>query len=64
MIIGSQAATAVLVFNAIKSPLAQPRNVIGGNMISALVGVAWQVNLGCHQQLRSLPLGRPTALPP
>jgi hypothetical protein len=45
MIIGSQAATAVLVFNAINSPLAQPRNVIGGNMISALVGVAWQVKL-------------------
>ena len=40
MLISSQAATAVLVFNAITSPLAQPRNVIFGNMISAFWGVA------------------------
>ena len=40
MLIGSQAATAVLIFNAISSPLAQPRNVVGGNIIGSLVGVA------------------------
>lgn len=40
MIIGSQGAAAVLVFNAIGSPLAQPRNVILGNTLSAAVGVA------------------------
>lgn len=38
MIIGSFGATAVLVYGAVKSPLAQPRNVIGGHIISALTG--------------------------
>lgn len=32
-------ASAVLVFGAFKSPLAQPRNVIGGHVLSAIVGV-------------------------
>jgi len=40
MLIGSFGASAVLVYGAIKSPLAQPRNVIGGHMISAFIGVA------------------------
>jgi CBS-domain-containing membrane protein len=31
-------ASAVLVFGAFRSPLAQPRNVIGGHVLSALVG--------------------------
>ncbi len=39
LIIGSFGASAVLVYAAIKSPLAQPRNLIGGHVISALVGV-------------------------
>jgi CBS-domain-containing membrane protein len=33
-------ATAVLVFGIPDSPLAQPRNVIGGNLIAAIVCVA------------------------
>ena len=40
LIIGSFGASAVLVYGAIKSPLAQPRNLIGGHIISGLVGVA------------------------
>lgn len=40
LIIGSFGASAVLVYAAIKSPLAQPRNLIGGHMISGLIGVA------------------------
>jgi CBS-domain-containing membrane protein len=40
MIIGSFGASAVLVYGAIKSPLAQPRNLIGGHVLSGLVGVA------------------------
>jgi CBS-domain-containing membrane protein len=40
MIIGSFGASAVLVYGAIKSPLAQPRNLLGGHLISGLVGVA------------------------
>jgi CBS-domain-containing membrane protein len=40
LMIGSFGASAVLVYGAIKSPLAQPRNLVGGHFISALVGVA------------------------
>jgi CBS-domain-containing membrane protein len=40
LIIGSFGASAVLIYGAVKSPLAQPRNLIGGHLISALVGVA------------------------
>jgi len=39
LIIGSIGASAVLVFGAIRSPLAQPRNLIGGHALSALIGV-------------------------
>ena len=39
MIIGSFGASAVLIYGAIRSPLAQPRNLIGGHMISAIIGV-------------------------
>ena len=39
MIIGSFGASAVLVYGAIRSPLAQPRNLMGGHILSALVGV-------------------------
>lgn len=40
LIIGSIGASAVLVFGAIRSPLAQPRNLIGGHALSAAVGVS------------------------
>ena len=40
MIIGSFGASAVLIYGAIKSPLAQPRNLIGGHVFSAIIGVA------------------------
>ena len=40
MIIGSFGASAVLIYGATKSPLAQPRNLIGGHVISAIIGVA------------------------
>ena len=39
MIIGSFGASAVLIYGAIRSPLAQPRNLIGGHILSAIVGV-------------------------
>jgi CBS domain-containing membrane protein len=38
-LIGSFGASSVLVYGVIQSPLAQPRNLIGGHVISALVGV-------------------------
>ncbi|MEW6187002.1 MAG: HPP family protein [Thermodesulfobacteriota bacterium] len=39
LVIGSFGASAVLIYGAIKSPLAQPRNLIGGHLLSALIGV-------------------------
>lgn len=48
-------ASAVLLYAACNSPLAQPRNVIGGHLISAVVGVLiyqavginwWSITLG------------------
>lgn len=39
MLIGSFGASAVLIYGATNSPLAQPRNLIGGHIISAIIGV-------------------------
>ena len=38
-LIGSFGASAVLVYGATNSPLAQPRNLVGGHLISAIIGV-------------------------
>ena len=46
MMIGSFGASAVLVYGAVRSPLAQPRNLVGGHMLSALTGVAAYQVLG------------------
>lgn len=40
MMIGSFGASAVLIYGSLKSPFAQPRNLIGGHLISAVIGVA------------------------
>lgn len=37
-LVGSFGATSVLVYGVIESPLAQPRNVLGGHVVSAIVG--------------------------
>ena len=39
-LIGSFGASSVLIYGSIQSPLAQPRNLIGGHVISAIVGVS------------------------
>ncbi len=38
-IIGSFGASAVLIYGAVRSPLAQPRNLVGGHIVSAVIGV-------------------------
>lgn len=38
-LIGSFGASSVLVYGVIHSPLAQPRNLIGGHLVSAIAGV-------------------------
>ncbi|MFP4034785.1 MAG: HPP family protein [Desulfovermiculus sp.] len=53
MIIGSFGASAVLIYGAIKSPLAQPRNLVGGHVISAVIGVASFQILGGQMWLAS-----------
>jgi CBS-domain-containing membrane protein len=40
LIVASFGASAVLIYGAVKSPLAQPRNLVGGHILSALIGVA------------------------
>ena len=39
LLIGSFGASAVLAFGAPNSPLAQPRNMVGGHFLSSLVGI-------------------------
>lgn len=51
MIIGSFGASAVLIYGATKSPLAQPRNLIGGHVFSAIIGVACYQLLNPHMWL-------------
>jgi CBS-domain-containing membrane protein len=44
LLIGSMGASAVLLYGAPRSPLAQPRNLVGGHVVSAIVGVAcWKL---------------------
>lgn len=38
-LIGSFGASSVLIYGAIQSPLAQPRNLVGGHVVSAIIGV-------------------------
>lgn len=45
-LIGSFGASAVLVYGLVNSPLAQPRNLFGGHILSALVGVTVHRLLG------------------
>lgn len=49
LLIGSLGASAVLVYGAPRSPLAQPRNLLGGHVLSAAVGVL------CYQWIPPLP---------
>ncbi len=46
LLIGSFGASAVLLYGAIRSPLAQPRNLLGGHILSALIGVTAHLLLG------------------
>lgn len=41
-LIGSFGASSVLIYGVINSPLAQPRNLIGGHIICAFIGVTIQ----------------------
>ncbi|MBF0521148.1 MAG: HPP family protein, partial [Nitrospirae bacterium] len=53
--------SAVLIYGAIKSPLAQPRNLIGGHVISAIIGVTCYKLFHSHMWLAA-PLAVATAI--
>lgn len=53
LLLGSFGASAMLVFGAPHAPFAQPRNVVGGHVISALVGVFIQLHCNDNPWLAS-----------
>ena len=64
LLIGSFGATAVLLFGANESPLAQPRNLIGGHLVSAIAAVAivalggsgpWAIAIAVGERLPPMP---------
>lgn len=46
LLVASFGATAVLIYGAPTSPFAQPRNVLGGHLVSAFIGVVAYQLLG------------------
>jgi CBS-domain-containing membrane protein len=50
-LIGSFGASAVLIYGASNSPLAQPRNLVGGHVISALIGICCTYLISAPQLL-------------
>ena len=61
IVIGSFGASAVLIYGAVTSPLAQPRNFVGGHVVSAVIGVASYQLLPGHIWLAA-PLAVATAI--
>ncbi len=53
ILIGSFGASSVLIYGIINSPLAQPRNLIGGHLICAFVGVTFYKLFPDHVWLSS-----------
>jgi len=51
LLLGSFGASAVLLYGAIRSPLAQPRNLLGGHVLSAVIGVTAFQWLGIYPWL-------------
>ncbi|WP_043487237.1 HPP family protein [Holophaga foetida] len=57
LLIGSFGASAVMLFGAPDSPLAQPRNLIGGHLLSALVAIGLVATLGSHPWTAAIGVG-------
>lgn len=55
-------ASAVLVFGASRSPLAQPRNVVGGHVLSAVIGVTVYQLFGGAYPITSICVAVPSAI--
>lgn len=50
LVIAPFGASSVLAYGAIHSPLAQPRNLVGGHIVSAIIGVA------CYKLFHTAPI--------
>src|SRR5688572_17443400 len=57
LLIGSFGASAVLLFGANESPLAQPRNLVGGHLVSAIIAVLVVAWLGSNPWTTALAVG-------
>lgn len=57
LLIGSFGASAVMLFGAPDSPLAQPRNLVGGHLFSALVAIGLVALLGSAPWVAALGVG-------
>ncbi|MDD2271554.1 MAG: HPP family protein [Desulfuromonadaceae bacterium] len=57
LLIGSFGASAVLLFGANDSPLAQPRNLVGGHVVSACVAVIVVATLGSTTLAMAIAVG-------
>lgn len=57
LLIGSFGASAVLLFGANASPLAQPRNLVGGHLVSAAIAVLIVALLGSTPLTTALAVG-------
>lgn len=57
LLIGSFGASAVLLFGANDSPLAQPRNLVGGHLVSATVAVITVALMGSTPLAMALGVG-------
>jgi CBS-domain-containing membrane protein len=57
LLIGSFGASAVLLFGANDSPLAQPRNLVGGHLISAAAAVVMVALFGSNPYSIALTVG-------
>ena len=57
LLIGSLGASAVLLFGANESPLAQPRNLIGGHLLSAMTAVLIVATFGSGPLAMSFGVG-------
>ncbi|WP_298438918.1 HPP family protein [Geobacter sp.] len=62
LLIGSFGASAVLLFGAAESPLAQPRNLVGGHLLSAAVAVVVVACGGTGSTAIALAVGLATLL--
>ena len=58
LLLGSFGATSVLVFGFPKAPFSQPKNVIGGNLISSTIGITSfkMAELGIYDLQYAIPI--------